>query len=138
MFSTKPTITYNNFFSGDQTMKFCETLEFGLLTTVRRNMLPKQILVQYLHKESKSPSNVYTKVARFLHPIIAIQKVSLNPLESSSSVGLHDSTTTSISYSKVHISFQNTSSCNIARVNTLNNIMLYQSEKRTWEGFVQM
>ena len=125
LFSVKPAITCDNFFSGDQTMDFCGRMEFGLLTTVRRSRLPRHIPVQHLHKESTPPRDPRAKLARFLNPIIAVQKVSLDPPESSSASGLQDTTTTSISYHKVHVSFQSTSLCNIAGVNMLNNIMLY-------------
>ena len=72
---------------------------FGLNVTNRCNRLPASIKGHYLQKK-KVEVNKRTKCARYIEPIIAVQKIE--------------------HYDIVLTSFQSTSSCNIMCVNAIN------------------
>ena len=100
LFKEPPHLTFDNHFSGEEVCHYAGSLGFGLLTTLRRNRFPTGIKDEHLHKKP-TDSSKRSKVARFLHPVIAVK--------------------TEESYDIVLTSFQSTSSCNIISVNSLNS-----------------
>ena len=106
IFSQKPHSIWDNYFSGNAIFDWIGQNGFSCTMSCRRDRFPKDIPKQYLQVK-KTDASRRPKVARFQHPIVAvkIQKCSPN----------FDDT-----YERAHISFQTTSSCNIATVNALN------------------
>ena len=113
LFNTKPHMTWDNFFSGDDIMEYAAEQGFGLTMTCRRDRLPKNVPREYFHHK-KVLVNKRTRSARFEQPIVAVKKINQSVL-----------TVTS---------FQSTSSCNIASVNALNEVELYAFTKERGRG----
>ena len=119
----KPHITWDNYFSGDQTMNYAAENGIGVTLTVNRGRLPAGVPSKCLHK-SRTDADERSRAARFENPIVAIKR---DPTKWKSSVWQHTS-------------FQSTSSCNIAHVNAINVCGLFAQEKqrgralfkRTW------
>lgn len=116
----------DNYFSGDKVLDWIGSKGFGATMTCRRDRLPSGIPSKYLHKQ-KTDSSKKTKVARFFNPVVAVKHFDAKDDNSSP-------------YRRVHVSFQSTSSCNIATVNALNECGLtvhkrergYNENKRMW------
>ena len=106
IFSQKPHSTCDNYFSCDAIFDWISQNGFCCTMTCRRDCFPKDIPKQYLEVK-KTDTSRCTKVTRFQHPIVAVNIQKCSP----------DSDDT---YERAHISFQSTSSCNIATVNALN------------------
>ena len=104
IFRKKPHVTMDNFFSGDKICDWIGSNGFGCTMTCRRDRLPSGVPAKYWHKE-KTDSSPKTKVARFFQPVVAVKTVK-------SKNGMNK-------YTKVHVSFQSTSSCNLSTVNAL-------------------
>jgi hypothetical protein len=120
IFKEKPHITFDNYFSGDGIMDWAGQNGFSATMTCRRDRLPKGIENKYLHKESTQNGDKRARVGRFNNPITLVKTVTMPP-----AVGDADSDTDSpikrpVSYTRVHVSFQSTSSTNISTVNALN------------------
>ena len=107
-------ITVDNFFSGDQAVKYAIDNQFGLTTSTRRDRLPSGVPGKYLHKE-KTNSTARPKAARFLQPIFCVKKFRDSENNLSGMIQL--------------TSFQSTSSCNITCVNALNSCSLFATTK---------
>ena len=107
IFRSKPHSTWDNFFSGDKIFEWLGTNGFVATMTCQCDRLSTEIDKKYLHK--KTDTSPRTKVARFMHPIVAVKNTD--------------------KYNRVHISFQSTSSCNISTVNALNSCTLYLCAK---------
>ena len=112
---SKPHMTWDNFFSGDDILEYACNKGFGLTMTCRRDRLPgaKVIPVKHWHKE-KTDSKARPKAARYEQPIFAIKRVGNSLIQ--------------------HTSFQSTSSCNITSVNALNELTLYLGCKERGRG----
>jgi hypothetical protein len=110
VFREKPHLTFDNFFSGDNTLNFACDNGFGITMTCRRDRLPKGIPDKYLQKE-KTGTGAISKAARFQQPIFA----TMTHKDSGSTVQL--------------CSFQSTSSCNIISVNAVNSCSLFAQTK---------
>ena len=106
IFREKPHSTWDNYFSGDAIFDWIGKNGFSCTMTCRRDRFPKEIPKQYLQVK-KTDTSRRTKVARFQDPIVAVKVSKCSP----------DSDKT---FERAHISFQSTSSCNIATVNALN------------------
>lgn len=108
LFSRKPHLTFDNYFSGDSIMKYAAEEGFGFTCTVSRDRLPAGVPAKYWCKQKTGPT-VRSKHARYENPIFAVQHL-----------GQSIMTITS---------FQSTSSCNIASVNALNRCTRYCATK---------
>ena len=97
---------------------------FGFLSTVQRGRLPKGIPTKYFHKEQTSNADNHARVARFNHPITAVKTVEC----------CKPGTTEKSSYTKVHVSFQSTSSTNIQGVDSLNAVSRFVQKKDRGRG----
>ena len=109
LFSIKPHLTWDNFFSGDVITEYAAEQGFGFTTTVRRDRLPSGVPGKYWHKEKTTPVAHRPKAARFNFPIVATKQINESHV--------------------VFTSFQSTSSCNIVSVNGLNACTLYAHSK---------
>jgi hypothetical protein len=98
-FKGKPHWTMDNCFGGEKIDDYAGRNGYGLMHTVRRDLLPPDIPEKYFHKKTTQNLNQQARVARFNHPITAVKTVSVPPSEP----GL-----TPTSYFRVHISFQST------------------------------
>ena len=105
IFRKKPCITVDNYFIDDKILNWAGEEGLGVIGTNACNFLPKDIPSKYLCTEKVDSSNLVTKVARFSNPIVAVKDTG--------------------SYKRVHVTFQSTSSCNIATVNALNKCQLF-------------
>jgi len=124
VFREKPHTTWDNYFSGDKISDWAGQNGFGATMTCRRDRLPIRG-DEVLHKK-KTDSGKRPKAARFQQPITAVKTVEANG--------------SSQKYTRVHCSFQSTSSCNISTVNALNGCNGYvrrrergrMENKRLW------
>jgi len=115
IFTEKPHITWDNFFSGDQTMEYCASKGLVITCTVNRGRLPGKVPAQYWHKTKLNAySDDRCKAARFENPIVAVKR---NKAKWKTDAVW------------VHTSFQSTGACNIAHVNALNTCSLYAQKK---------
>lgn len=120
IFKKKPCITADNYFIDDTVLNWAGKKGLGIIGTNARNVLPKVINGEYLQVGKTKGGDPYSKVARFTNPIIAVKNAD--------------------GYQRVHISFQSTSSTNIATVNVLNECNLFveirergrQENKQYW------
>eukprot|EP00957_Ditylum_brightwellii_P090039 6857219-Ditylum_brightwellii.AAC.2 len=70
MFTARPGITFDNYFSGNNIFDYAGQKGFGLCTTVRRNRLPKGVPAQYMHKKTTEPDNQAARCTHFNEPIV--------------------------------------------------------------------
>ena len=125
IYSSKPHVTMDNYFSGDRICEWIGQKGFGEIMTCRRDRLPSGVPAKYWHKQ-RTDTSKRTKVARFFQPIVAVKKV--------------EATENHCAYRRVNVSFQSTSSCNISTVNALSKcgLTVHKRErgvldaKRTW------
>eukprot|EP00957_Ditylum_brightwellii_P166559 12678488-Ditylum_brightwellii.AAC.1 len=61
IFTKQPVITWDNYFSGNTIFDYARIKGFGLLMTMRRDMLLKGVPPQYLHKKLTDPGNSAAK-----------------------------------------------------------------------------
>jgi len=115
IFSEPPHTTWDNFFSGDQTMEYIASKGLGITCTVNQGRLPSKVPGQHWHKAKLSTnSDDRCKAARFENPIVAVKR---NKKKwGTDSVWMHTS-------------FQSTGACNIAHVNALNHCSLCAQQK---------
>ena len=120
IFRKKPCITVDNYFVCDKVLHWAGIQGLGVIGTNARNLLPKDIPLNYLCTEKVDSTSNVTKVARFSNPVVAVKD--------------------NDGYQRVHVTFQSTSSCNIASVNALNECRLFveirergtNANKRQW------
>jgi hypothetical protein len=105
LFKEHPHMTWDNFFSGDNIMEWLGKEGFGATMTCRRDRLPNDIPGENLHKQTTKVDQ-RSKACRFLQPIAVVK-----------SVGPQDNAKP---YTRVHVSFQSMSSCNLSMVNAVN------------------
>ena len=72
IFLEPPNTTWDNYFSGDNIMRFLGERGLPATMTCRRERLPKDIPSMYLHKK-KTDSTQVPKSAHFNEPIVAVQ-----------------------------------------------------------------
>jgi hypothetical protein len=122
LFHQKPTITADNYFCNDKVLDHAGENGLGAILTNARNRLPCDIESVYLHKEKTNPTaHKHAKAARYFEPIVAVKDDARG-------------------FQRVHVSFQSTSSCNIASVNALNECSSFVelrekgrgNNKRSW------
>ena len=76
IFTTKPHITWDNFFSGDSIQLYCAQKGFGMTNTVARNTLPKGVPDRHWHKSKVQKSGEpRPRATRWLEPIVASKPV---------------------------------------------------------------
>ena len=115
IFKKKPGLCWDNYFSDGNIFYHSGKKGYGILSTVRRDSLPKGVPVQYTHKKVTYPGNLFSKCSRFNEPIIMVHKKK-------------DPENNSI-YDKVHVSLQSTSSCNIQSVNMISKCSVFDQAK---------
>lgn len=147
IFPKKPHTTWDNHFSGDTIFNYCGANKFPVLMTVRRDRLPGGVPSKYFCKEKTSNADRRARVGRFNHPISAVKTttvVAQNMGEQRQNVGAgarqnvgagaeqgQTPPSEPVTYTRVHCSFQSTSSCNIHAVNLLNaNSRFVQTKER--------
>jgi len=112
IFSDKPHMTWDNYFSGDNSMNYCAEKGVGFTCTVQCGRLPGKVKAEHLHK-LLTKSEDRPKAARFENPVVLVKR---DKEKWGNSVW-------------VHTSFQSTSSCNIAHVNAINSCSLFAATK---------
>jgi len=134
IFKEKPHITFDNYFSGDGIMNWAGENGFSATMTCRRDRLPGGVANKYLHKESTQNGDKRARVGRFNNPITLVKTVTVPPVlagvtdrkatsPASDVASVSDAApldTAPVTYTRVHVSFQSTSSTNISTVNALN------------------
>jgi hypothetical protein len=122
IFTEKPHSTWDSYFSGDLIMDYLG--ENGCAATVpcQRNRLPKGVDDCFLHKEKTVPKDPVARVARFNHPITLVKTKTKERQMPVIAAGNEDESVqpTESTWTRVHVSFQSTSSTNISMVNALN------------------
>jgi hypothetical protein len=78
IYAQKPHTTWDNYFSGDIIMNHLGENGFGATMTCRRDRLPKDIAVVYLHKK-KTDSTQRPKAARFNNPVVIVRDFPASP-----------------------------------------------------------
>lgn len=103
LFHQKLTITADNYFCNDKVLDHAgETNGLMLFLTNARNRLPYDFESIYLHKKKTNPTaHKHAKAVQYFESIVAVKDDARG-------------------FQRVHVSFQFTSSCNIALVNALN------------------
>ena len=109
IFRAKPHSTWDNYFSGDIIFDWLGRNGFGATMTCRRDRLPHGVPEGFLCKKT-TPPDARSKAARFNQPICLVK--------------------TTPEYERLHVTFQSTSSCNIATVNALNSCQLFVRVKK--------
>ena len=120
-------------------MDFLGEKGFAATMTCQRNRLPKGVDDCFLHKEKTTPGCPVAKVARFNKPITLVQtktKVGQLPVTQAARAAEADGNVqpTDITWTRVHVTFQSTSSTNISTVNALNGNRLFVREKERGQG----
>lgn len=105
IFEEKMLLGLDNHFSGDCINQFIGSNGYKSVLTVARDRLPTG-QKKYLHHIKQVTVDHRSRMARFEHPIVAVQKVDNPPNDGKP-------------YCVVHTSFQSTGSTNIATVNAL-------------------
>jgi len=113
LFQTKPHMTWDNYFSGDEIMNYAAEQGFGVTMTCRRDRLPNNVPKEYFHHKKVQVVST-TKAARFQQPVVAVK------WQGQSVMAL--------------TTFQSTSSCNFLSVNAINDCELYANTKKKGRG----
>jgi hypothetical protein len=122
IFKERPHTTWDNFFSGDQIFNWLGEKGFGGTMTCRRDRTMEGVAKEYLHVK-KTVSDARSKAARFNEPITATKQTLFTLAD-----------TERRPYTRVHVSFQSTSSTNISTVNALNSNKLFVVKKERGQG----
>ena len=131
IFMQKPHSTWDNFFSGDEINNWIGLNGFATTMTCRRDRLIKGLPNYFFHKISTTPGDIRARVARFTNPITIVKYVTMMaPSAQQEQAAAENGTERNddvvlpplqpIKFTKVHVTFQSTSSCNITTVNALN------------------
>ena len=113
LFQTKPHMTWDNYFSGDDIMNYAADEGFGLTMTCRRDRLPGNVPKEHFHHK-KVQVALTTKAARFQQPVVAVKRRGQSVMALTT--------------------FQSTSSCNFVSVNAINDCDLYALTKKKGRG----
>ncbi|KAL3936788.1 MAG: hypothetical protein SGARI_002405 [Bacillariaceae sp.] len=108
-----PHVTWDNYFSGDDALKFSSERGFGMTCTTRRDRLPKGLPGRFLCKK-KTTVTAASRAARFEKPIFVLKEHNHGYLQLTT--------------------FQSTSSCNISHVNAVNSLSQYVEPKERGKG----
>ena len=133
IFTENPHSTWDNHFSGDLVMDYLGEKGFPATMTCQRNRLPKGVDDCFLHKEKTVPKDPVARVARFNHPITLVTtKTKPGQMPVNAPQGPTENVQpTDITWTRVHVSFQSTSSTNISTVNALNgNSLTVRTKER--------
>jgi len=109
-------MTWDNDFSGDQTMEYVAQTGFGITCTVNRGRLPGKVPLEFWHLQQPEVDDK-SRAARFENPIVAIKK---------------DKAWNGSVWQ--HTLFQSTSSCNIGHLNAINSCTLFATHKERGRG----
>ena len=118
---------------------------FSATMTCRRDCLPKPVPGQFWHKESTAPGDKAARFGCFNNPITVVKtfevpSVLLPATQDSDGEAQEDPTAVPpappppITFTRVHVSFQSTSSCNISTVSALNAKSLFVVKKERGQG----
>lgn len=121
----------DNFFSGQPMLRWAGKNGFPMTVTSRRDRLPPTIEPKYLHKEKTNTDQV-TKSAMFLEPVVAIEIVDAK--EAVATTDDEPEKPAEPAFMLTHVSFQSTSSTNIAGVNNLNACSFHVRKKERGKG----
>eukprot|EP00957_Ditylum_brightwellii_P045068 3418435-Ditylum_brightwellii.AAC.1 len=72
IFMNRPTIKWDKYLSQNTIFDYAGGNGFGLLVTVRQDMLPKGVLPQYLCKKPTDPGNLSAKCACYNKQIVMV------------------------------------------------------------------
>ena len=136
IFPSKPHCTWDNYFSGDEIMDYLGEKGFAATMTCQRNRLPKGIGSEFLHKEKTVPGCPVARVARFKNPTTLVTKRTKSGQMPVIPNANQDQNVepTDITWTRVHVTFQSTSSTNISTVNALNENRLFVRKKERGRG----
>jgi len=126
MFDEPVHIAMDNFFSGDEVLRFLGERGWKATMTCRRDRLPRGVPKLYLNFIKAAPVNARSKAARFEQPIIAVKNAK-QPKRIASTEDTKVQGTTAVKddepvlekkdYVICHVSFQSTGGTNITSVN---------------------
>ncbi len=119
VYEKPPHATADNHFSGEHVLDYGGGKGYGLTLTNRRDRFPKGTK-EYLHHDKVEAGSRRSRVARFLHPIVAMKEVA--------------ATAATKAYTKIIVSFQSTGATNISGVNNLISTRLYSRTKSRGQG----
>ena len=125
LFEQKVHIAMDNYFSGDEILKYLGERGWKATMTCRRDRLPKDVNRMYFHHLKGQKVDNRSRVARFEQPVIAVKQVIQTEKDKDS--GKHD-------YTLTHVSFQSTGGTNISSVNALSSVSLYVRERNKGRG----
>jgi hypothetical protein len=140
IFTEKPHSTWDNFFSGDDINDWIGQNGFGVTMTCRRDRLPRGVPNHFFHKVATAPGDTKARVARFNNPITVVKHVVVTPPPPAGATGGEPEAeneqpgTPPLKFTRVHVTFQSTSSCNITTVNALNQNSLFVVPKERGSG----
>jgi hypothetical protein len=117
LFTEKPHITWDNYFSGEKIMTHAGKLGYGLTMTCRKDRLPSGVPEKYFHKNPQAGVNPRTRSTRYEQPIFLHKTIEDDP---NSLLQL--------------CSFQSTGPTNIFSVNALNACGLFARTKVRGRG----
>jgi hypothetical protein len=106
---------------------------FAATMTCQRNRLPKGVDDCFMHKEKTVPKDPVARVARFNHPITLVTTKTKTGQMPVIATGEPDENVqpTDVTWTRVHVTFQSTSSTNISTVNALNkNTLAVRTKER--------
>jgi hypothetical protein len=126
IFCEKPHSTWDNFFSGDDINDWIGENGFWVTMTCRHDRLPQGVPNHFFHNVVTAPGDTKACAARFNNPITVVKHVVLSTPEAKLE---GEPRTPTINYTRVHVTFQSTSSCNIMTVNVLNQNSLFVMQK---------
>jgi hypothetical protein len=139
-------VAMDNFFSGDEVLRFLGEGQWKAPMTCRRDQLPKEVLKMYFNFLKATPVNTRSKVARFEQPIIAVKNI-IQPRKKASNDEDNVQGTKALTqidnepvadekkdYVICHVSFQSTGGTNITSVNALSLVELYVSQQNKGRG----
>jgi hypothetical protein len=137
IFIQKPHSTWDDFFSGDDISDWIGRNGFGITMTFRRDRLPRGVPNHWFHKVATSPDDTKARVARFNNPIAVVKHVVIPPegkTEGETEGDTGPVLSPPIKYTRVHVTFQSTWSCNITTVNALYQNSLFVVGKERGSG----
>ena len=122
IFSEPVHVTMDNYFSGDNILKYLGERGYKATMTCRRDRLPEGVPKTAFHYIKGVKVDHRTRVARFEQPVVAVKHVT-QPTGSDKK-----------DYTLTHVSFQSTGGTNISSVNALSENVLYVRERRRGRG----
>jgi hypothetical protein len=133
-------VAMDNFFSGDEVLRFLGEGGWKATMTCRCDQLPKEVPKMYFNFLKAMPVNTRSEVARFKQTIIAVKNVIQPRKKASNDDANVPGTSTSTKkdnepvadkkkdYVICHVSFQSTGGTNITSVNALSLVELHVRE----------